>query len=160
MDEARLFSVVCRSRTRSDGPKLEHRKFHGEPALAEGLDSGIPRGPFQPLRFCDMKRANLRVACSFLTRGNRDEDTDRFSLVTSGRTRGNCRKLQRGKFRTDIRKGFFTERVVTLLGAGMSCQLQDFPSGDDPLSGLPSGCRDQHVQQQRSQPAWLTQPQE
>ncbi|GAB0185980.1 hypothetical protein GRJ2_001063300 [Grus japonensis] len=57
-------------------------------------------------------RGDLTVAYNFLTRGSEGAGADLLPVVTSDRTGGNGMKLRRGRFRLDIRKRFFTERVV------------------------------------------------
>ncbi|KAJ7424031.1 hypothetical protein BTVI_07930 [Pitangus sulphuratus] len=57
-------------------------------------------------------RGDLIAVYNFLTRGSRGPGTNPFSLVTSVRTQGNGMRLCQGSFKLDIRKRFFTQRVV------------------------------------------------
>ena len=57
-------------------------------------------------------RGELLVLYSFLRRGSGEGGAELFSLVSSDRMCGNGSKLHQGRFRLDIRKHFFAERVV------------------------------------------------
>ncbi|KAK4818252.1 hypothetical protein QYF61_009427 [Mycteria americana] len=57
-------------------------------------------------------RGNVFALYNFLRRGSGEGGADLFSLVSSDRTHGNSSKLRQGRFRLDISRHFFAEKVV------------------------------------------------
>jgi len=68
------------------------------------------------LRLSSLETTRLRgdhiALFSFLRRGRGKEGDNLFCLVSSDRTHGNGSKLHQVRFRLDIRKQFFTKKVI------------------------------------------------
>ena len=84
--------------------------------MVRGLEYPSYEGRLRELGLFSLQQRRLRgdllAAFQYLKGAYRKDGEGLFTRVCSDRTRGNSSKVKEGRFRLDIRKKFFTMRVV------------------------------------------------
>ncbi|KAJ7421826.1 hypothetical protein WISP_41068 [Willisornis vidua] len=84
--------------------------------MEKGLEGKLYEERLRSHGLFSLKKRRLRreliVVHNFLMRGRGGAGTDLFSVVTSDSIQDNGMKLCQGRFKVDIRKRFFTQRVA------------------------------------------------